>query len=90
MEEIVKNYLEIKSLDELLEKKKPNYKYIVKKVSPDDFSFTVPFTVCCANMVKEELKRSPIKNNLKFFMYNLLNNNYNLNLLLAINLHSTL
>ena len=37
MEKIVKNYLEIKSLDELLDKKKPNDKYIVKKVSPDDF-----------------------------------------------------
>ena len=37
MEEIVKNYLEIKSLDELLEKKKPNDKYIVKKASLDDF-----------------------------------------------------
>ena len=37
MEKIVKNYLEIKSLDELLEKKKPNDKYIVKKVSLDDF-----------------------------------------------------
>ena len=37
MEKIVKNYLEIKSLDELLEKKKPNDKYIVKKASLDDF-----------------------------------------------------
>ena len=37
MEKIAKNYLEIKSLDELLEKKKPNDKYIVKKVSLDDF-----------------------------------------------------
>ena len=37
MEEIVKNYLEIKSLDELLEKKKPNDKYIVKRASLDDF-----------------------------------------------------
>ena len=37
MEKIVKNYLEIKSLDELLDKKKPNDKYIVKKVSLDDF-----------------------------------------------------
>ena len=32
MEKIVRNYLEIKSLDELLEKKKPNNKYIVEKV----------------------------------------------------------
>ena len=37
MEKIVKNYLEIKSLDELLDKKKPNDKYIVKKISPNDF-----------------------------------------------------
>ena len=37
MEKIVKNYLEIKSLDELLEKKKPNDKYIVKKAFLDDF-----------------------------------------------------
>ena len=37
MEKIVKNYLEIKSLDELLDKKKPNDKYIVKKASLDDF-----------------------------------------------------
>ena len=37
MEKIVKNYLEIKFLDELLEKKKPNDKYIVKKASLDDF-----------------------------------------------------
>ena len=37
MEKIVRNYLEIKSLDELKHKKKPNDKYIIKKVSPDDF-----------------------------------------------------
>ena len=32
MEKIVRNYLEIKSLDELLQKEKPNSKYIVEKV----------------------------------------------------------
>ena len=37
MEKIVRNYLEIKSLDELLEKEKPNSKYIVEKVSTNDF-----------------------------------------------------
>ena len=37
MEKIVRNYLEIKSLNELQDKKKPNDKYIVEKVSPDDF-----------------------------------------------------
>ena len=37
MEKIVRNYLEIKSLDELLEKEKPNTKYIVEKVSTNDF-----------------------------------------------------
>ena len=37
MEKIVRNYLEIKSLDELLEKKKPNNKYIVEKVSANNF-----------------------------------------------------
>ena len=37
MEKIVRNYLEIKSLNELKEKKKPNNKYSVEKVSPDDF-----------------------------------------------------
>jgi len=37
MEKIVRNYLEIKSLDELLQKKKPNSKYIVEKVSTNDF-----------------------------------------------------
>ena len=37
MEKIVRNYLEIKSLDELLEKAKPNTKYIVEKVSTNDF-----------------------------------------------------
>ena len=37
MERIVRNYLEIKSLDELLEKVKPHSKYIVEKVSKNDF-----------------------------------------------------
>jgi len=37
MEKIVRNYLEIKSLDELLEKKKPHNKYKVEKVSENDF-----------------------------------------------------
>ena len=37
MEKIVRNYLEIKFLDELLEKEKPNTKYIVEKVSTNDF-----------------------------------------------------
>ena len=37
MEKIVKNYLEMKSLDELVQKKKPNSKYFVEKVSINDF-----------------------------------------------------
>ena len=37
MEKIVRNYLEIKSLTELKDKKKPNDNYIVEKVFPDDF-----------------------------------------------------
>ena len=37
MEKIVRNYLEIKSLGELLQKEKPNNKYIVEKVSTNDF-----------------------------------------------------
>ena len=37
MEEIVRNYLEIKFLNELKHKEKPNNKYIVKKVSSKDF-----------------------------------------------------
>ena len=37
MEVIVRNYLEIKFLNELKHKKKPNDKYIVKKVSSEDF-----------------------------------------------------
>ena len=37
MEKIIKNYLEIKSLDELVQKKKPNSKYFVEKVSINDF-----------------------------------------------------
>ena len=37
MEKIVRNFLDIKSLNALKHKKKPNNKYIVKKVSPEDF-----------------------------------------------------
>ena len=37
MEKIVRNYLEIKSLTELKDKKKPSDNYIVEKVFPDDF-----------------------------------------------------
>ena len=37
MEKIVRNYLEIKSLTELKDKKKPNDNDIVEKVFPDDF-----------------------------------------------------
>ncbi len=37
MEKIVRNYLEIKSLDELKERKKLNNKYIIEKISPDNF-----------------------------------------------------
>ena len=37
MEKIVKNYLEMKSLDELVQKKEPNSKYFVEKVSINDF-----------------------------------------------------
>ena len=37
MEKIVKNYLEIKSLNELVQKKKPNGKYFVEKVYINDF-----------------------------------------------------
>ena len=37
MEKITRNYLEIKSLKELKSKKKPNKKYFVKKVFPNDF-----------------------------------------------------
>jgi len=37
MEKIVRNYLEIKSLEELLEKKPPNNKYIVEKIYTNDF-----------------------------------------------------
>ena len=37
MEKIIRNYLEIKSLKELKSKKKPNKKYFVKKVFPNDF-----------------------------------------------------
>ena len=37
MEKIVRNYLEIKSLNELVQKKELNSKYIVEKVSTNDF-----------------------------------------------------
>ena len=37
MEKIVRNYLEIKSLNELKDKKKPDNRYIIKKVFPNDF-----------------------------------------------------
>jgi len=37
MEKIVKNYLEIKSLNELVQKKKPNSEYFVEKVPINDF-----------------------------------------------------
>ena len=37
MEKIIRNFLEIKFLNELKHKKKPNNKYIVKKVSSEDF-----------------------------------------------------
>ena len=37
MENIVRNFLEIKSFDELIQKEKPNNKYVVKKVSKNDF-----------------------------------------------------
>ena len=37
MEKIVKNYLEIKSLNELVQKRKPNREYFVEKVSINDF-----------------------------------------------------
>ena len=37
MEKIIKNYLEIKSLNELVQKKKPNSEYFVEKVSINDF-----------------------------------------------------
>ena len=37
MEKIVKNYLEIKSLNELVQKRKPNSEYFVEKVSINDF-----------------------------------------------------
>ena len=34
MQEIIRNYLEIKSLDELFEVKKPNKDYYLEKVMP--------------------------------------------------------
>ena len=37
MEQIVRNYLEIKSLNELKYTKKPNNRYVVKKVTSEDF-----------------------------------------------------
>jgi len=37
MEKIIRNYLEIKSLNQLSEIKKPNNKYFLKKVNPSDF-----------------------------------------------------
>ena len=37
IEKIVRNFLEIKSLEELQDKKKPNNKYVVEKVSPNNF-----------------------------------------------------
>ena len=37
IEKIVRNYLEIKSLNELKHKKSPNNKFSVKKVFPEDF-----------------------------------------------------
>ena len=37
MEKIIRNFLEIKFLNELKHKKKPNNEYIVKKVSSEDF-----------------------------------------------------
>jgi len=43
MERIIRNYLEIKSLDELLEKTKPHSKYIVEKVSKNDFQLNKYF-----------------------------------------------
>ena len=37
IEKIIRNYLQIKSLNELKYKKKPNNKYIIKEVSSEDF-----------------------------------------------------
>ena len=37
MEKVVRNYLEIKSLDQLLKQKRPNNKYNIKKVTKNDF-----------------------------------------------------
>ena len=37
MEKIVRNYLEIKSLDRLKKKKKPEEEFFVKKILPSDF-----------------------------------------------------
>ena len=43
MEKIIRNFLEIKFLNELKHKKKPNSKYIVKKVSSEDFQLNKSF-----------------------------------------------
>ena len=37
MEKIIRNYLEIKSLDELSEVKKPNENYYLERVNPSDY-----------------------------------------------------
>ena len=37
MQEIIRNYLEIKSLDELSEVKKPNESYYLERVNPSDY-----------------------------------------------------
>ena len=37
MQEIIRNYLEIKSLDELSEVKKPNENYYLERVDPSDY-----------------------------------------------------
>ena len=37
MQEIIRNYLEIKSLDELSEVKKPNENYYLERVNPSDY-----------------------------------------------------
>jgi len=38
MEKIIRNYLEIKSINQLLETKKPNKNYFIKNVFPSDFN----------------------------------------------------
>ena len=37
MQEIIRNYLEIKSLDELSEVKKPNESYYLERINPSDY-----------------------------------------------------